>query len=53
MNGETASDLAGSSKNPAGYFRRAIEDDYLPPPKYQTPAHTRVMINPHSSVHGV
>ena len=25
------------SKNPAGYLRRAIEQDYLPPPTYQTP----------------
>ena len=32
----TGSSLVG--KNPAGYLRRAIEDDYLPPPKYQTPA---------------
>ena len=31
----TGSSLVG--KNPAGYLRRAIEDDYLPLPKYQTP----------------
>ena len=33
---ETGSSLVG--KNPAGYLRRAIEEDYLPPPQYQTPA---------------
>ena len=32
----TGSSLVG--KNPAGYLRRAIEDDYLPTPEYQTPA---------------
>jgi len=32
----TGSSLVG--KNPAGYLRRAIEDDYLPPPQYQTAA---------------
>ena len=31
----TGSSLVG--KNPAGYLRRAIEDDYLPTPEYQTP----------------
>ena len=31
----TGSSLVG--KNPAGYLRRAIEEDYLPPPQYQTP----------------
>ena len=25
-------------KNPAGYLRRAIEEDYTPPPKYRSPA---------------
>jgi hypothetical protein len=33
---DTDSHLAG--KNPAGYLRRAIEEDYQPPPEYQTPA---------------
>ena len=33
---ETGSALVG--KNPAGYLRKAIEDDYLPPPQYKTMA---------------
>jgi hypothetical protein len=31
------------SKNPAGYLRRAIEQDYIPPPKYQTPDQRRAV----------
>ena len=31
----TGSSLEG--KNPSGYLRRAIEEDYLPPPQYQPP----------------
>ena len=34
---ETGSRLVG--KNPAGYLRRAIEDDYAAPPQYESPAH--------------
>ena len=33
---ETRSPLVG--KNPAGYLRRAIEEDYAAPPKYKSPA---------------
>ena len=33
---DTHSPLVG--KNPAGYLRRAIEEDYSPPPKYRSPA---------------
>ena len=33
---ETGSSLVG--KNPAGYLRKAIEEDYLPPPQYTSSA---------------
>jgi hypothetical protein len=33
---ETGSPLVG--KNPAGYLRRAIEEDYTAPPRYKSPA---------------
>src|SRR5205823_1439333 len=37
---ETRSSLV--AKSPAGYLRRALEDDYQPPPAYKPPAQRKV-----------
>ena len=42
---ETRSPLVG--KNPAGYLRRAIEEDYAAPPKYKSPAQRQAEAEAH------